>query len=84
MECHSHRWRSSRSRSDDGVVTVVTDASGIDGVGDYAFVAGRAEEVWLASEMWPADVQEALTRAAAPQRGPTKGGGRACPCRRRS
>eukprot|EP00965_Chrysotila_dentata_P073661 2433358-Pleurochrysis_carterae.AAC.1 len=50
---------------EDGGVTVTTDASAVEGVGGYAFIAGRDGEVWLTSEMWPADVQSALTRAAA-------------------
>lgn len=47
-----------------GSVTVVTDASGNDGVGGYGFAADRPGHVWIMSERWPPDIMEALTRAA--------------------
>ena len=50
-------------RSDEGVYTSTTDASGIDGVGGYVFVAGRPHDVWLVSEKWPKDIQLALDAA---------------------
>eukprot|EP00965_Chrysotila_dentata_P118264 3909366-Pleurochrysis_carterae.AAC.1 len=56
------------ARQEAGVLTVVTDASGVDGVGGYAFIAGRETELWVVSELWPSDVQEALTRAATTRR----------------
>lgn len=50
-----------------GAITVVTDASGVDGVGGYALDPARPGEAWLVSETWPADVQAALDRSARPQ-----------------
>eukprot|EP00965_Chrysotila_dentata_P056116 1859935-Pleurochrysis_carterae.AAC.1 len=51
---------------DEGVVTVTTDASGVDGVGGYAFLAGRKAEVLVVSDTcWPPDVQDVPTRVAA-------------------
>ena len=50
-----------------GAITVVTDASGVDGVGGYALDPARPGEAWLASETWPADVQAALDRSQRPQ-----------------
>ena len=50
-----------------GAVTVVTDASGVDGVGGYALDPARPGEAWLVSELWPADVQAALDRSQRPQ-----------------
>jgi hypothetical protein len=47
-----------------GVVTVVTDASGKDGVGGFAFMAGRHREVWLVAEWWGAALTAALAAAA--------------------
>ena len=47
-----------------GAVTVVTDASGVDGVGGYALDPARPGEAWLVSEKWPTDVQAALDRMA--------------------
>eukprot|EP00965_Chrysotila_dentata_P197191 6178050-Pleurochrysis_carterae.AAC.1 len=51
----------------EGVLTVTTDASGVDGVGGYAFDerGGTASEVWLVSEKWPAEALEALQWGAA-------------------
>ena len=54
-------------RDTPGAITVVTDASGVDGVGGYALDPARPGEAWLTSEVWPADVQAALDRAARPQ-----------------
>ena len=48
-----------------GSLTVVTDASGIDGVGGYAFDASAPNTVWLVAETWPPDIQRALDAAAA-------------------
>ena len=48
-----------------GVLTVQTDASGEDGFGGYAFSPSDPGVIWLLSEFWPADVQAALTAAAA-------------------
>ena len=50
-----------------GSLTVVTDASGVDGVGGYALDPARPGEAWVVSEVWPADVQAALDRSARPQ-----------------
>eukprot|EP00965_Chrysotila_dentata_P045290 1505055-Pleurochrysis_carterae.AAC.1 len=40
---------------DAGVITTTTDASGVDGVGGYAFEADEPGRVWIVSEKWPAD-----------------------------
>jgi hypothetical protein len=53
------------SRDAPGTLTVVTDASGVDGVGGYAFDASSPDTVWLVSEAWPPDVKRALDAAAA-------------------
>ena len=47
-----------------GVAVVVTDASGVDGVGGYAFISDFPEHVWLFSEWWPAPIQTALDQVA--------------------
>ena len=47
-----------------GVFTSTTDASGIDGVGGYVFIAGRPGEMWLISERWPERILQALRVAA--------------------
>ena len=47
-----------------GSVTVVTDASGEDGVGGYAFAAQLPGVVFLVSEEWPVDVRAALAASA--------------------
>ena len=47
-----------------GALTVVSDASGIDGVGGYVFDPAQPGRAWVVSETWPADIQRALTRAA--------------------
>ena len=49
-----------------GVLTVVTDASGEDGVGGYAFLPERPREVFIASEPWPSDVRAALLASTVP------------------
>ena len=54
------------STSDAGVLTITSDASGDDGVGGFAFVAGRPTEVWVVAGAWPADVRAALAYAAMP------------------
>ena len=43
---------------------VVSDASGKDGVGGYAMHSSSPNVVWLLSEWWPTEVQQALDRAA--------------------
>ena len=48
-----------------GSLTVVTDASGKDGVGGYAFHPAHPHTAWMVSEWWPADIQRALDAAAA-------------------
>jgi hypothetical protein len=53
------------ARDDPGTLTVTTDASGVDGVGGYAFDASEPSVVWLVSEAWPGDVLSALQNAAA-------------------
>eukprot|EP00965_Chrysotila_dentata_P081021 2674301-Pleurochrysis_carterae.AAC.1 len=50
---------------EEGTMTTTTDASGVDGVGGYAFVADEPGHVWIVSERWPADIQDALNRGAA-------------------
>ena len=57
--------RSFPSRSDPGSLTVTTDASGVDGVGGYAFHTSHPHDVWVVAEQWPADIQRALDAAAA-------------------
>jgi hypothetical protein len=51
------------ARSSQGALTVVTDASGVDGVGGYAFIADAPGHVWLTSEVWPQWAQAALHRS---------------------
>ena len=51
------------ARDDADTLLVVTDASGTDGVGGYAFSPAAPSEVWLVSEMWPE--QERAARAQA-------------------
>ena len=51
-------------RSAAGALTVVTDASGEDGVGGYAFDAADPHHVILVAAVWPPDVQRALARSA--------------------
>lgn len=52
-------------RDDPGTLTVTSDASGIDGVGGYAFDAAEPDTVWLVSATWPPDILAALQAAAA-------------------
>ena len=47
-----------------GMLTVVTDASGEDGVGGYAFSHDQPTKVFLVSSVWPLYVQEALSYSA--------------------
>jgi hypothetical protein len=47
-----------------GSLTSVTDASGDDGVGGYAFLAEAPGRVFVASEEWPDDVRSALAASA--------------------
>eukprot|EP00965_Chrysotila_dentata_P222398 6192947-Pleurochrysis_carterae.AAC.2 len=49
---------------DEGVLVCTTDASGVDGVGGYAFAADLPGVVWLVSEWWPQNVAEMLARGA--------------------
>ena len=51
------------ARDEAGTLLVVTDASGVDGVGGYAFSSAAPSEVWLVSEMWPAREREARLQA---------------------
>ena len=50
-----------------GTLTTVTDASGEDGIGGYAFHPGSPGVAWLLADEWPADVRDGLARAAAPR-----------------
>ena len=47
-----------------GVLTVVTDASGDDGAGGYAFLAPHERRVWVVSGGWPPDIRAALAYSA--------------------
>ena len=49
---------------DTGTLTTVSDASGEDGAGGFAFHADAPGLVWLLAESWPADVRAALAEAA--------------------
>lgn len=51
-------------RDAEGVWTSTTDASGVDGLGGYVFIAERPREVWLVSERWPDTILAALHAAA--------------------
>ena len=53
-------------RTDPGSATCVTDASGIDGFGGYAFVSGNPNVVFTASEKWPPAALSALHATADP------------------
>ena len=57
--------RSFPPRTAPGALTVVTDASGKDGVGGYAFDASDPGHIVLVAETWAPDIQAALDRAAA-------------------
>ena len=50
-----------------GSIVAVTDASGHDGCGGYAFAAHRPGEVWLVSEPWPPEVLAAREAAEIPK-----------------
>ena len=50
-----------------GTLTTVTDASGEDGIGGYAFHPDVPGVVWLMADAWPDDVLAALAHAAAPR-----------------
>ena len=52
------------SRRAGGSLTSATDASGIDGVGGYAFRAEQPDTVYLMSAAWPDDVLRALQATA--------------------
>ena len=49
-------------------ITCVTDASGHDGVGGYAFSAAHDGVVWIVSEEWPPDIKRALLNAGVKKR----------------
>ena len=51
--------------TDQDVAVVVTDASGIHGVGGYAMLSSMPKVVWLLSEWWQPDILLALEAAAA-------------------
>ena len=50
-----------------GTLTTITDASGEDGIGGYAFLPGSPGVTWLLADEWPADVRAGLALAAAPR-----------------
>ena len=50
--------------SDLGSWTTQTDASGEDGIGGFAFVAGRPKEIWVVASAWPTDILTAVKHAA--------------------
>ena len=50
-----------------GTLTTVTDASGEDGIGGYAFHPATPGVAWLLADEWPLDVRAALAHAAAPR-----------------
>jgi hypothetical protein len=47
-----------------GSLTSITDASGEDGTGGFAFLSGMPRRVFVCSEAWPADVAAALAASA--------------------
>ena len=49
-----------------GTMTVVADASGDDGAGGYAWLAGSAGGAVVVSEPWPDDIRRALAASADP------------------
>ena len=51
--------------SERGVLTTITDASGVDGVGGYAFHSDLPNDVFVMSARWPADIMDAITRCQA-------------------
>jgi hypothetical protein len=50
-----------------GVMASITDASGNDGVGGYAFLEGAPDSVVIVSERWPPDIMAALEQNALPK-----------------
>ena len=54
------------AHGDDGVLTVISDASGDEAVGGFAFHPAFGGEVWVVHSPWPADVAAALAHAALP------------------
>ena len=50
-----------------GTLTTITDASGEDGIGGYAFHPGSPGLAWLLADEWPADVRTGLAHASAPR-----------------
>jgi hypothetical protein len=56
--------RTAPARDVPGTVTAFTDASGEDGFGGYAFVAGRDREVFVLSQPWPRAALVALTASS--------------------
>ena len=52
------------ARDAPGTLLTITDASGEDGAGGFAFMAGRPREVWIVHAPWPADIRSALARSA--------------------
>jgi len=62
-----------------GTLTITADASGVDGVGGYAFLAGRPQTVFILSALWPTDVQHALTAAASQEQARLRDVGRGDP-----
>ena len=48
-----------------GMITTVTDASGNDGFGGYAFAAEAPDVAYIMSEAWPSDILTALANGAA-------------------
>ena len=67
-------------RDSPGSLTSVTDASGEDGFGGYAFSADRPGEVFILSEPWGARAAAALEAAASPAQAELRrGGGVAAP-----
>ena len=58
--------RTFQSRVAAGTLTSVTDASGDDGMGGFAFLAGTPNTVFIMSESWPAPLLDALAAAASP------------------
>ena len=55
-------------RMEGHTITCVTDASGHDGFGGYAFSAAQPETVWVMSEWWPADIKSALLNSGVDRR----------------
>ena len=51
---------------EEGGMLSISDASGTDGFGGYAFIADRPGEVWLVSEPWPPDMLSARRRTDEP------------------